>query len=119
MLSTLKAPAGKRWPRGTRFSLSERGVEAEGAYRAAVQEVRAQGRAALESAQRSWATPFGLSQADGVILSELRAGQRSLSEICSALESCGISQSEVRGALDRLVAAGLAHGAAPSTPALA
>ncbi len=119
MLSSLKSPAGKRWPRGTRFSLSARGVEAEAAYRTAVQEARAQGRTALEAAQRSWAAPLGLVHADGVILSELRSGRRSLSEICAALESCGISQSEVRSALDRLVTAGLAEGAPPSTQALA
>ncbi len=119
MLSSLKTPAGRRWPRGTRFSLSARGVEAEVAYRAVVQEARAQGRGALESAQRGWATPLGLGHADGVVLSELRSGRRSLSEICSALESCDISPSEVRGALDRLVVAGLAEGAAPSAPVLA
>lgn len=119
MLSSLKSLAGKRWPRGTRFSLSARGIDAEVAYRAAVQEVRAQGRLALESAQRSWATPLGLTHADGVILSELRSGRRSLSDICAALETCGITQAEVRGAVDRLVTAGLVEPAPPPTQALA
>jgi|GEM_PF-2732147 len=119
MLTSLKSPAGKRWPRGTRFSLSARGAEAEVAYRAAVQEVRALGRPALESAERSWATPLGLVHADGVILSELRSGRHSLSEICAALETCGITQAEVREAVDRLAAAGLVEAAPPSAPALA
>jgi hypothetical protein len=119
MLTSLKSPAGKRWPRGTRFSLSERGIQAEGAYRTAVQEVRAQGRPALESAQRSWATPLGLVHADGVILSELRSGRHSLSELCSALETCGITQAEVREAVDRLVSAGMVEPAPPSPQALA
>jgi len=119
MLSSLKSPTGKRWPRGTRFGLSARGIEAEVAYRAAVQEARAQGRLALESAQRSWATPLAVTHVDGVILPELRSGRRSIAEICAALEACGISQAEVREAVDRLVAAGLVEPAPPSTQALA
>ena len=119
MLSSLKSPAGKRWPRGTRFSLSARGIEAELAYRAAIQEARAQGRPALESAQRSWAAPLGLAHADGVVLSELASGRRSLADVCLALDACGITQAEVRGAVDRLVAAGLAEAAPPSAQLLA
>lgn len=111
MLASLRSRGGKRWPRGQRFNLSARGVEAEEACRAAVQQARAQGRDALEAAQKAWATPLGVQPGDGVVLAEVRPGRRSIADVCQALESCGMTQTEVRDALDRLVEAGMAEPA--------
>jgi hypothetical protein len=119
MLSSLKPRSGKRWPRGQRFNQSPRGVEADAACRAAVQEARALGRATLEAAQRAWATPLGVGPGDGVVLSELRPGGRSIAEVCRALEDCGMEASEVRDAFDRLVDAGMIEPAATPEQAIA
>jgi len=107
MLSSLNPPPGKRWPRGQRFLLSARGAEVEAAYRTAVQDVRAQGREALELAERRWADPLGLEPCDGVVLSELRPAKRSLPDLFRALEECGIPAPKVREAIERLVTRGM------------
>ncbi|HVP69057.1 MAG TPA: hypothetical protein VMT17_17540 [Anaeromyxobacteraceae bacterium] len=107
MLTSLRPSPAKRWPRGQRFLLSPRGVEVEAAYRVAIQEVRALGRDALEVAQSRWATPLGLEGHDGVVLSELRPGRRSLPELTHALEVCGTTPGQVRDAVDRLVERGM------------
>jgi len=117
MLASLKPRGGKRWPRGQRFNLSVRGVEAEEACRAAVQQARAQGRDALEAAQKAWATPLGVEPGDGVVLAEVRPGRRSIADVCQALEPCGMTQAEVRDALDRLVEAGMAEPAVSTAAA--
>jgi hypothetical protein len=44
---------------------------------------------------------------DGVILSELRDGKRGVSDLATALESCGTTAAEVKAAIDRLVEAQL------------
>jgi hypothetical protein len=102
MLETLKSRGGKRWPRGQKFALSERGVEAEVAYRDAVAAARSSGRSALEQAQRQWAAPLGVAPQDGVVLGELRAGRRSIAELARALEDCGTTAADVKAAIDRL-----------------
>lgn len=107
MLSTRDPHPARRWPRGQRFLLSARGAEAEAAYRAAILEVRAMGRNALELAQKRWAEPLGLESCDGLLLSELRPGKRSLSELSKALEVCGTTAPQVRDRIARLVARGL------------
>lgn len=101
------APPGRRWPRGQKFSISHSGLSAEDAYRAAVLGARSAGRAALESALEAWARPHGVRPGDGVVLGELRAERRGISDLSRALEGCGIDPREVREAVDRLVAAGL------------
>lgn len=117
MLESLKPRAGKRWPRGQRFNLSTRGLEAETACRAMVQQARSQGRDALEAAKQAWAAPLGVQPGDGVVLSEVRPGRRSIADVCQALEPCGVTQTEVRDALDRLVDAGMAEPAvSPAAP---
>jgi hypothetical protein len=118
MLESLKPRAGKRWPRGQKFVLSERGMSAETSYRDAVQTARAQGRAALDSAQRAWAEPLRVDPVDGVMLGELRGGKRSIAEIARTLEDCGTSAAEVKSAIDRLTDAGLVEPA-PATIAAA
>jgi hypothetical protein len=107
MLESLKPKPGKRWPRGQKFVLSERGAAAEGAYREAVHAARAQGRAALDAAQRAWAVPLQVDPIDGVVLEELRGGKRNIADIARALEDCGTSAAEVKSTIDRLTDAGL------------
>ncbi|HET8725451.1 MAG TPA: hypothetical protein VFM53_14735 [Anaeromyxobacteraceae bacterium] len=107
MLSALQQTGTRRWPRGQRFSLTSQGSEAEAAYRASVQDARALGRTALETAERRWAESLGLSPCDGVVLSELRPGRLSLADLGRALEACGTSSGEIRACVDRLVEKGL------------
>ncbi|GEJ59002.1 hypothetical protein [Anaeromyxobacter diazotrophicus] len=107
MLESLKPRAGKRWPRGQKFMLSERGVVAESTYRDALHAARAQGRTALDAAQRAWSEPLQLQPSDGVVLGELRGGKRSIADIARTLEDCGTSPAEVKAAIDRLTDAGL------------
>ncbi|HYS80446.1 MAG TPA: hypothetical protein VEM76_07025 [Anaeromyxobacteraceae bacterium] len=107
MLESLKPRAGKRWPRGQKFVMSERGLAADTSYREAVQTARAQGRSALDAAQRSWAEPLRVDPVDGVVLGELRGGRKSIADLARALEDCGTSAVEVKAAVDRLTEAGL------------
>jgi len=111
MLSSPSPSPAKRWPRGQRFLLSLRGTEVEAAYQAAIREVRALGRGALDVAERRWSEPLGLMACDGVVLSELRPAKRSLAELSKSLEVCGTTPTQVRDAVDRLVAAGLVEPA--------
>jgi hypothetical protein len=108
MLESLKPRAGKRWPRGQKFALSQRGLDAEATYRDAIASARASGRGALESAEREWATPLGIQPNDGVVLGELRkAGRKSIAELARELESCGMSPTDVKAVVDRLCEAQL------------
>lgn len=100
-------PAAKRWPRGQKFALSPVGAVAEGDYRAAVQAARASGRNALDTALAAWAAPRGVAPVDGVVLCELSGKRLGLGDLCASLESTGIVAEEVRGAIARLVAAGI------------
>jgi hypothetical protein len=108
MLDSLKPKGGKRWPRGQRFQLTTAGIEAEAAHAEAIREARAQGRVALEAAQRRWADPRGLLPGDGVVLAELKPGRRSLADLNGALDECGVSKAEVKASVDRLVERDLA-----------
>jgi len=119
MLESLKPRAGKRWPRGQKFVMSERGLTAETSYREAVQTARAQGRATLDTAQRAWAEPLGVDPVDGVVLGELRGGRKSIAELAHALEDCGTSAVEVKAAVDRLTEAGLVDPVPVAAAALA
>lgn len=107
MLSAPQQAGSRRWPRGQRFSLTLQGTEAETAYRASVQDARALGRAALETAERRWAESLGLQPSDGVVLSELRPGRRSFADLGRDLEGCGTSAADIRACVDRLVEKGL------------
>ena len=118
MLESLKPRSGKRWPRGQKFVMSPTGTAAEASYREAIQAARAQGRPALEGAQRAWAAPLGVEPADGVVLGELRAGRRSIADVARALEDCGTSPAEVKLAVDRLTEVGLVEPV-PATAAAA
>lgn len=107
MLDSLQPRPGKRWARGQKFVLSAAGAVAEAGYREAVHASRAQGRAALESAQRVWAAPLALDPLDGVVLGELRGGRKAIAELARALDECGTTQGEVKDSVDRLATAGL------------
>jgi hypothetical protein len=108
MLESLKPRAGKRWPRGQKFGLSQQGLDAETGYRSAIAEARATGRGALENAERNWATPLGIQPNDGVVLGELRrSGRLSIADLARELETCGVTAVEVKAVVDRLCEAQL------------
>ena len=108
MLESLKPRSGKRWPRGQKFGLSAAGAVAEKGHREAVQLARAQGRAALDAAQTTWAAPLNVLPGDGIVLSEFASGGRmGIGDVARALEDCGITAAEVKSAVDRLAEAGL------------
>jgi hypothetical protein len=65
------------------------------------------GRGALDIAHRRWADPLGVDPTDGVLLSELRSGRRSLAELTRMLEVCGTSPDQIRASMGRLVERGL------------
>jgi hypothetical protein len=109
MLQSLKPNGGRRWPRGQRFHLTASGAAAEEALAGAIREARAQGRAALETAQARWAEPHRLQAGDGVVLAQLRQGGQSLAEVAEALADCGCTRAEVKLSLDRLVDRALAE----------
>ena len=102
MLESLKSRGGKRWPRGQKFTLSAAGVAAEASYREIIAAARSSGRSALDAAQRAWAEPLGILPGDGVVLSELRAGKRSIADLAKALDDCGVTLADVKAAVDRL-----------------
>jgi hypothetical protein len=106
MFSAPQPTHARRWPRGQRFALSARGIEAEAAYRAAVQDVRSLGRDALTLAEKRWADPLGLSPADGVVMAEIRPGRRSFADLGNALQDCGTMPAQIRDSVDRLVEQG-------------
>lgn len=98
----------KRFARGQKFAISTGlGAEATEAYRAAVQEARASGRAALDAALVAWAEPRAVSPRDGVILAELTGKPLGLSRLAEALEPSGLSTEEVRAGVGRLLDAGI------------
>jgi len=120
MLPIKRGDAKRSWPRGQKFRLSAAGEEAQAAYHDAVLGARTSGRPALEAALAAWAAPRLVAPGDGVILAELFGKRLGLPHLCEALESSGIERDEVRGAIDRLVAAGLVetatHASQPGTP---
>ncbi len=97
----------KRWPRGQKFALTAAGLAADTAHRETVAQARASGRTALDAALVAWATPLALQAGDGTVLGELRSGRLGVPDLVERLEPAGIQPDEVRGALQRLVAAGL------------
>lgn len=100
--------ARSRFGRTDRFSLSQTGVEAEAAYRAAVVASRDEaGRSSYDAARAEWARQLGIEPDDGVYLGELRGEPRKLSDVVEALDTCGKSREDATAALHRLVEAGL------------
>lgn len=106
MFSAPQPKHARRWPRGQRFTLSARGIEAEAAYRAAVQDVRSLGRDALTQAEKRWAEALGLAPGDGVVMAEIRPGRRSFADLGHALQDCGTVPAQIRESVDRMVEQG-------------
>lgn len=107
VFETKKSDGPKRWPRGQKFTLSPEGVAAELSYRTCVVAARTSGRSALDAALAGWAGPLKLAPGDGIILGELRDSRMGVPDLCRRLEDAGIPATEVRSALERLVAAGV------------
>lgn len=101
-------PPKVRWRRGHRFTLSDRGRDAEREYRETIVSARDQpGRVAFDSARAAWAKTHGLNADDGLYLVELADGVATLAQLVAALESCGKSKVDALASLDRLADAGL------------
>lgn len=107
MLSAWKREAPKRWPRGQKFGLTERGATAEADYRSTVAESRGSGRSVLDGALAAWAEPRGIAPKDGIVLAELRSGRIGVPQLVGSLEPAGFAPDEVRAAIERLVAAAM------------
>ena len=107
MLTAWNREAPKRWPRGQKFSLTEIGSTAEEAYRTAVTESRASGRAVLDGALAAWAEPRGVTPKDGIVLAELRSGKAGVPQLVKELEPAGFAPDDVRAAIERLVQAAM------------
>ncbi len=106
-----------RWSRSQKFQLSETGRTADAALQDVIVASRAEpGRQAFEAACRAWAQPLALEQNDGMYLSELKAGPRTLREIVSSFDGCGPTQDDVRAALERLINARLLEMVPPPAP---
>lgn len=103
------------WKPRHRFVVTSTGHEAQERYRVAV--LGAQGgpdaRAHLDSAKRLWVEEFKLRENDVIVLEELAGGASSLADMKPALEACGVPLRDARGALDRLLAAGLIESLDP------
>jgi hypothetical protein len=120
MPSIFDREGGKRWPRSQRFVLSTRGADAELQYREMITASRAEsGRTSFDSARAGWASPLSIQPGDGLYLSELQSGPRTLEELTRALEACGSNRREIKAAIERLMDVGLieVHAPAPLPPA--
>jgi hypothetical protein len=103
------------WKPRHRFVVTAIGMEAHERYLAAVRAAQGgpDARTQLDNAKRTWADEFKLRENDPIVLEELAGGAGSLSDMKSALEACGLHLRDARGALDRLLAAGLIESLDP------
>ena len=104
------------WKPRHRFAVTPLGHEAMERYRAAVTTAQAgqMQRTELELAKERWATDLRLRAIDGIVLDELASGHNCLADLKPALESCDLNLRAARGAIDRLLAAGLVESLDPS-----
>jgi len=110
MIDSLKRPPGSlRWAPRQRFTLNEAGRQAKASYDLAIATAHEHsgGREALETAQRAWATPFGLQPDDAVLLEELSRAKVTVAQMAEALADCGTTRPEVQASTDRLFKSGL------------
>lgn len=99
---------GKKWPRGQRFRLTPKGQTAESAYKEAIGVGRrGDGTSSLELMQAAWAQSHGIEPGDGLFITELGQGERTLAELAEGLESCGTSLPQVKAAIERLIESGI------------
>jgi hypothetical protein len=97
-----------KWPRFFRFALTERGREAERAYREEIVASRAQvGRASFDDTRASWAKRFAIEPDDGLFLCELRESAKTRAELAAAVIQCDRSADDVKAALERMWDVGL------------
>lgn len=102
--STGERPPKRKWPRSQRFILSERGVDAEAAYRETIVASRASsGRAAFDEARSIWAREHDLQPDDGLYLGEVRGAAKSLDQVLAALRECDQSRPQAIEAMTRLL----------------
>lgn len=103
-----RAAEPRKWPRTTRFGLSELGGIAARAYLDTIVAARAeQGRRSFDAARSTWAETHRIQPEDGLYLREMVAGPVTLIELVERLEGCGPERRDCIAALDRLVSAGL------------
>ena len=103
------------WKPRHRFVVTMAGHEAHQRYRSVVST--AQGgpdqRVELERVKQVWAEELKLRENDLIILEELAVGAACLADMKPALESLGLALRDARGAIDRLISAGLVESLDP------
>lgn len=106
------------WKPRHRFAVTAAGKDAIGGYHQAVAEAQnsPDPRTVLEAAKKTWADQFKLRPSDGIILDELSAGRTTLADMSDALAACDLTLRDARGAVDRLLAAGLIESLEPIRP---
>jgi hypothetical protein len=97
------------WKPRHRFGVTNTGHDAILLYRDVVKEAQSSvdPRAELDRAKQGWAEALKLRPADGIILDEFAAGRACLADMQDTLSACDLTLRDARGALDRLIAAGL------------
>jgi hypothetical protein len=97
------------WKPRHRFDVTESGRVAIRHYRDVVKEAQSSvdPRAELDRAKQVWADSFKLRPTDGIILDEFSQGRACLADMQDTLSACDLTLRDARGALDRLLAAGL------------
>ena len=103
------------WKPRHRFRVTDAGREAFGRYQDAIKvaQAGANQRASLDQAKLEWAESLRLRVTDGIILEDLFAGRSCLAEMQDTLAACDLTLREARGALDRMLAAGLVESLDP------
>lgn len=103
------------WKPRHRFRVTDAGREAFGRYQDAVKLAQsgANQRADLDQAKAAWAEGLKLRVSDGIILEDLFAGRSCIAEMQDTLAACDLTLREARGALDRMLAAGLIESLDP------
>jgi len=106
------------WKPRHRFAVTAPGKDAiEGYHRVVVEaQQSADPRSELEAAKKTWADQFKLRPSDGIILDELSEGRITLADMADALAACDLTLRDARGAIDRLLAAGLIESLEPTRP---
>jgi hypothetical protein len=106
------------WKPRHRFAVTASGRDAIEGYHRTVTEAQqsADPRAELDAAKKTWADQFKLRPSDGIILDELTEGRVTLADMSDALAACDLSLRDARGAVDRLLAAGLIESLEPIRP---
>ncbi len=67
----------------------------------------------LQTALNDWAGKLGVRPSDGVLLEELLAGLKTVSELARSVEATGQNATEVKAGVDRLYGAELVEPPAP------